>query len=305
MNVLGVSGSARVWGNCESVVRTVLLSSVEKGANCKFIRLTDLRIDLCKGCFRCIREGICGIDDDLRFLLGLISECDAMVIAAPVYFMVPSSQLIRLLDRLLIMGSSNVPLRPAITITLMGNSKWRGVAEPIVNMATSLLGFEVIASVGQVAEGPGEALLDKEAIERLGHLGRFLVERNREVSRKLMDYEQNRSAALRSEIILESRRGVCNFCRSDFFRIDGKAVVCPICGNVGDLSQLVESGDFRQIGYDQRWGLRWLRTHIDSWVKPSVDRYKRTSRRALSAVADLRRRSEKVIEDVRVGKRTG
>ncbi len=298
MNILGISGSARVWGNCESAVKTVLLPAAEGGAGCKFIRLTDLRIEPCKGCFECVREGVCLVPDDLRYLLDLISGFDAMVMAVPVYFMVPSSQLIRLLDRLLVMGKSHVPLRPAITITLMGNSKWRGVAESIVNMSASLLGFEVVASVCQVAEGPGEVLLDSQAVQRLKELGRLMVEKDFEIRRKLREYEENWFSSSRSEIIFENRRGICDFCRSDFFRIEGMSAVCPICGNEGDLSQLLESGVFKSIDCKPRWGTRWLRSHIASWIKPSIERYKQNARQALSAIGDLRRKSEKVIEDI-------
>lgn len=300
MNLLGISCSARIWGNCESSVKTVLVSAAERGATCKFVRLTDLRLDACRGCFRCVREGFCPIDDDLKCLLDLVSRCDAMVLAAPVYFMVAPSQLIRLLDRLLVMSNSCLPLRPAITITIMGNSKWRGVSEPIVNMTASLLRFEVIASLAQVAEGPGEVLLDIEGVEQLSRLGKLIVEKCHEISERLRNDEQMGSCARRSEIIFENRGGVCTFCRSDFFRIEGKMVICPICGNVGDLVWLSESGEFRSMECQPRWGIEWLKSHIASWIKPSIKRYRLVAPRALAEVKDLRRRSEKMVEDIKV-----
>ena len=255
--ILGISASTRVWGNCEASVKQVLTDAMEAGAATAFVRLPDRDIRPCRGCFRCVKEGgRCPVDDDLYGLLDEIGASDGLVLAAPVYFLSPAAALVGLMDRLLTvsgyMTTRDTPA-PAVTITIMGNSKWRGVAEPFVNLSASLLGFEIIESVSLVAEGPGEAIASDETTERLGDLGRALA--NDDLPE------------------VTERKGICPVCRSDFFRIEPPAVVCPVCGLKGNLETYLDGGVFEPYGNPARWGRGWLASHIDSWIRPSIERY--------------------------------
>jgi multimeric flavodoxin WrbA/uncharacterized Zn finger protein (UPF0148 family) len=270
--ILGVSASRRVWGNCEASVKQMLAAARGEGARVAFTRLTDLDIQACKGCFQCIREGgRCPTGDDLYRFLDEVESADDMVLASPVYFLSPPAVLVGLLDRLLTvaayMDRSRAPRR-AVTMTLMGNRRWRGVAEPLVNLTASLLGFEIVESMSLVAEGPGEILGQRDAVDRLVDVGRRLA-------------GDMPVAAHRTE-------RVCPVCGSDFFRIEPPLIICPVCGLRGDLATYAAAEVFRASAEAPRWGRGWLAAHIDSWVRPSLERYLAGRRDTLNRLRSLK-----------------
>jgi multimeric flavodoxin WrbA/uncharacterized Zn finger protein (UPF0148 family) len=315
-SILGISASSRVWGNCEASVKLALLSAMDEGARTDFIRLTDLKIDACRGCFTCLSDArACAIEDDLGGLLERIGEARALVLAAPVYFGLPPAVLVSVLDRLLVVTAAReLPRdpRPAVTITLMGNEKWRGVAQPVVNTAVSLLGFEIAESVSIVAEGPGEVLSQPGVVEKLKRAGKSLVAAVPSAAGRpsapappsttvsLPRTGQTSATAPQSQISPQyeagapsaasrSRPNQCPICRSDFFRIEEGFIVCPVCGEKGELVAYTEDGRFLSVGGERRWGTPWLRSHVASWIKPSVMRYKARRREALKNLAELKR----------------
>lgn len=258
VKLLGVSASTRVWGNCEAAAKSVLVAAREAGAKIDFIRLTDFNIEPCRGCFRCLARGKrCPSDDDLYRLLAEFQQADAIILGAPVYFLSPPAALVGLMDRLLTMGSLRERReagRPAVTVTIMGNHKWRGVAEPLINMTVSLLGFDIAESMSLVSEGPGEILSLDGVVERFGEIGRAL--------------------ALGEPLQTQGREGTCPVCRADFFRIETGRVICPVCGAAGELGAFAEQGSSAISGDEARWGILWLDKHIEDWVAPSVERYR-------------------------------
>jgi multimeric flavodoxin WrbA len=286
--VLGISGSARVWGNCETAVKTALIAAADQGATTGFVRLPDLRIECCRGCFACLSgEGRCAIDDDLETLLDRMDAADGLVLACPVYFGLPPASLVGLLDRLLVRtpreGTSLRP-RGAVTITLMGNSKWRGLAEPVINSAVSLLGFDLFESLTIVAEGPGEVLTDPVNVARLQGAGRDLAGAVTEPVRAGGDRAGHRAPKHPANLV------TCPVCHSDFVRLEADVVECPVCGERGDLTEYFQNRRFRSLGGERRWGRAWLRSHADSWIRPSVARYKAKRRDALRQIAEIKRR---------------
>lgn len=273
--ILGISASKRVWGNCETSVRQVLDAASNEGAHTAFLRLPDLDVGLCRGCFTCVGEkGRCPIDDDLYGFLDQVEAADAVLLASPVYFMSASAALVALMDRLLTVSAyldREKAAREAVTITIMGNNEWRGVAEPFVNLTASLLGCEVTGSLRLVAEGPGEVLGMPGVGEALNRVGRALAG-GKPVEKRVP-------------------ARVCPVCRSDFFRFEPPFIVCPVCGTKGDLETYITGGEFRPTDDAPRWGRAWLDAHLDSWIRPSVRRYAGNRRAILRRLRGLKKRS--------------
>jgi multimeric flavodoxin WrbA len=273
--LLGISASDRHWGNCEAAVKSVLLGARRRDIRTAFIRLTDIPIEPCKGCFRCVgKGGACPTEDGLYDLLCHVRSVDTLVLAAPVYFLAPPAKLLALLDRLLTMSGfkdREPGARRAVTITIMGNAKWHGVAEPLINMITSLLGFEIAQSLSLVAEGPGEILTNAATARRLEGIGEALATGGE------MDGAGERPH-------------ICPVCGSDFFTIKPPSIVCPVCGTAGDLDVYIRENRFAKTGGDVRWGIGWLHSHIDAWVRPSVSRYKTGRKEVLKALQGVKKR---------------
>ena len=58
----------------------------------EFVLLAGKTILPCRACLGCVKDNVCGIDDDLRSLRERIVSADAYVIGAPNYFSVLNGQ---------------------------------------------------------------------------------------------------------------------------------------------------------------------------------------------------------------------
>ena len=257
--ILALIGSARPWGNCEVLAREALAGARDAGADTlALLRLTDLRVEPCTGCLVCALRGqACPISDDVAFLLEQVRQADAFLIAAPVYFVGPVAQAKRVLDRMLMWASSpdwaTVSPKPAITLTAAGLEPWRGVAQALYNALAMSLGGRLLGWMTAYATGPGEVLLQPDALAAARDLGRRLV---------------TGEDAPRREF-------ACPTCGSDAFRIHGDRVVCPICGQEGRLT--AQDGAPR-IRFDdsprsERWSPSGFYRHIQEWIVPSGERF--------------------------------
>ena len=64
MKILGISCSRRRMGNTDLLVHHALKGASLEGADIRFLRLTDLEIRQCKGCFKCMAQGTDCVQDD-------------------------------------------------------------------------------------------------------------------------------------------------------------------------------------------------------------------------------------------------
>jgi multimeric flavodoxin WrbA len=134
--ILGIVASQRVLGNSELLTKAAMEAT---GADTQkeMIRLTDLNIKSCKACYRCLPPDVpCHINDDLQFLLDKIRAADAVVIAAPCYFLGPQGSIRVFQDRFLSVGNKAEEFRgkPCICIMTYGATDMKGYAEAALNL---------------------------------------------------------------------------------------------------------------------------------------------------------------------------
>jgi multimeric flavodoxin WrbA len=258
-NLLGLVGSARPWGNSELLVRQVLRGAQAEGAAVKMLRLTDLHLQSCTGCMRCvIGRKPCPLDDDMAQLVETIQAADGLVLAAPTYFLGPAAIIKLVIDRLLMVtGRVDEALpRPAVTIATAGLEGWRGVALPYLNTLVAAFGYRPIESLTATAPGPGEVLLDSKLMDRALAAGHRL-------GREEMDPAP-------------TPPNVCPICHCDAFVLNANRAICPICGEQATIEQ-DENGVhlcFDPIsGDDRRWTPEGLRRHMIEWVIASGARF--------------------------------
>jgi NAD(P)H-dependent FMN reductase len=259
--ILGIVGSARPWGNSELLVRQAIRGAQTAGAAARMIRLTDLHLESCTGCMRCVIGGKpCRLEDDMAWLLDSIDAADGIVLAAPTYFLGPAAVVKLALDRLL-MFTGRVhrdlpPIRPAVTIATAGLEGWRGVALPYLNAFVQALGYRPIESLTAVAPGPGEVLLDDALMSDVLNAGHRLGRGELESS--------------------PAPPNVCPICRCDSFRFQGKRAVCPICGHEATVHVQGETFNLEFIpasGEDHRWTPEGMRQHMVEWVMATGPRF--------------------------------
>ena len=81
-NIVGIVGSARPWGNSALLVRNALRGALAEGASAQMVRLTDLDLQSCTGCLRCVIGGRpCRTDDDMAWLIETMQAADGLVLA--------------------------------------------------------------------------------------------------------------------------------------------------------------------------------------------------------------------------------
>jgi len=117
MKILGLEGGPREDGNTEKLVKAILESAKENGAEVNFYKLTKMNISLCLGCFNCRETGTCVTDDAMKLLLEEIQASDVIILGSPVYMWQVSGQTKLFMDRL-------VPLiKPDFTTRLKGKKR--------------------------------------------------------------------------------------------------------------------------------------------------------------------------------------
>ena len=259
--LLGIVGSARPWCNSELLVRQVLLGAQAEGATVQMLRLTDLHLESCTGCMRCVLGGKpCGLDDDMAWLVEAMQAAEGLVLVAPTYFLGPAAVIKLALDRLLMVtgrvDDDLPPTRPAVTIATAGLQDWGGVTLPYLNALVAAFGYRPIESFTAIAPGPGEISLDEELMAHAlaaGHrLGRGDLE------------------------LAAVPPNVCPICRCDSFTLQGDRAICPICGREAVIEQRGDRVQLRfdpVVGADQRWTPEGLRKHMIEWVMATGRRF--------------------------------
>jgi multimeric flavodoxin WrbA len=102
MDILAIGGSPRLKGNSNSLLRIAVESAVKRGATADILHTRSLTIQGCLGCGGCKRspDSTCVVDDDIHQIYARLRQCDALVLATPVYFYSMTSWLKAVVDRL-------------------------------------------------------------------------------------------------------------------------------------------------------------------------------------------------------------
>lgn len=99
MKVLAICGSPRENGNTEYFTKVVLENLEKEGIETEFVSLINKEIAECTGCYYCVKNADCEIQDDFQDILKKMIEVDAIILASPVYHGSITPKLKSLLDR--------------------------------------------------------------------------------------------------------------------------------------------------------------------------------------------------------------
>lgn len=100
MKAIAINGSHRRGKNTGDMLRIVLEVLEQGGVDTELLEISDLHIEFCTSCNRCLRKTECSIKDDDMFLVGQkILAADAFIIGSPVYFSNVTSKLKAFMER--------------------------------------------------------------------------------------------------------------------------------------------------------------------------------------------------------------
>ena len=97
--VLIIASSSRKGGNSDILCDAFAEGVKESGNEVEKVRIADLKIGYCTGCYACQKTGKCAIKDDAQSAIDKMMAADVIVLASPVYFYTICAQLKALIDR--------------------------------------------------------------------------------------------------------------------------------------------------------------------------------------------------------------
>ncbi len=213
--ILGIVASHRHLGNCEIMVREIGRQLAEPH-RLTLLRLPDFNLRACTGCYRCLTgEQGCVLADDLASVLEAIADADALILAAPTYFLGAHACLKVFIDR----GISFYALaerlwgKPAVAVGIAGIEGKEG--STLLDIERFLVTLQADHRMSRIVYGalPGEVVMS---------------DANRRLAGEL-------AAALFGEAPPRNEPS-CPQCGGATFRfLGGDRVRCMLCSNAGTL----------------------------------------------------------------------
>ena len=216
--ILGIIGSKRSNGNCEIITKQIS-RKITAAHQLTLLRLPDFDIRACTGCYRCLIRGKgCVISDDLPIVLEAIAAADALILAAPTYFMAAHSCLKTFIDRGISFYSMAESLwgKPAVGVGVAGiEGKEGSTLLDIERFFATILAKNQQSRIIYGAL-PGETMLIEKNLKIAAELGQNLFGQQ------------------------QAKQGpCCPLCGGDTFRfLDGNRVRCMLCSDAGTLTML-------------------------------------------------------------------
>ncbi|MDI6752532.1 MAG: NAD(P)H-dependent oxidoreductase [bacterium] len=164
MKILGIVGSPhRKMGNTYQLVSYVMEEAKRLGAETEIVILSDLKIGYCQGCGRCLSEGECPQDDDMKGLVEKIFGADGIIMASPTYIFSVTAQMKTFLDRCVWLGHRpQLQGKYGVAISVSAGYGEEETANYLSGVL-SALGASVVGRVYGIGVTPGE-FSDKESL---------------------------------------------------------------------------------------------------------------------------------------------
>jgi multimeric flavodoxin WrbA len=214
-NILGIIGSPRKLGNSEIMIKEIS-RNISEPHELKLLRLTDFNIGSCRGCYSCLfKEERCVLEDDFYTINDAMCAADAIILAAPTYFLSANASLKRIVDRSFALYASIDSLlgKPSVGICIAGIPGKEG--HGLLGVENFLKMIFTDSKMTRVVYGalPGEVFLNEENRSTAIELGKALF-----------------------NPVVETMGPRCPVCGGDTFRFLGGADIrCMLCSNRGSM----------------------------------------------------------------------
>lgn len=189
MKILGISGSPRKGGNSDILLEKALEGASASGCETEKIVLSDLNISPCREEeYETVNDdGLSIIDDDIHTIFQKIKECDALILASPIFFGSLSSQTKIMIDRFQCVWVSKTMLKKdifsdkkiggLILVQATKREDFLDNARSIVGHFFATINVEKKSDVSCMGVDKKASVLDKpEAIEAAYQMGKMLAE---------------------------------------------------------------------------------------------------------------------------------
>jgi len=86
MKILAIIGTNRRNGLVERLCKKVIDGASENGHECELINLFDFKIGNCIGCWKCVKNNECVLNDDFDKILEKFKEAKVIILGIPCYW---------------------------------------------------------------------------------------------------------------------------------------------------------------------------------------------------------------------------
>jgi len=214
--ILGMIASPRKLGNCEIIVKEIS-RQVKIPHELTLLRLPDFNIQPCRGCYHCLfKEKQCIQKDDFNLVLNAMIEADALILAAPTYFLGPNGSLKLFLDRGLAFYAHAEKLwgKPSVGVGIAGIPGKEGYTLLGIQSFLKIMMSDIKKITMMYGALPGEIFFNEQNKALAAELGKALF-----------DAPPSRDAH------------TCPLCGGDTFRFMGNnKVKCMLCSNSGTIA---------------------------------------------------------------------
>lgn len=122
-NVLVLMSAGTRHGNTDRLTDAYIKGLVEKDHTVTKVYLGSMRLEGCRGCGACQRNGHrCVVQDGMQQIYSLFSECDTLVMASPLYFWTITSRLKACIERLYALSvEDKYPVKSTVLLMTAGD----------------------------------------------------------------------------------------------------------------------------------------------------------------------------------------
>jgi multimeric flavodoxin WrbA len=231
-------------GNSEIFLKAALKGAEEFGVESEIIRVMDLKVLPCKGCWACNKAGKCVYKDDVDWILEKTILGDSgLIVAAPVYHVRSNGMLMCIAEKMNHVWRKDLSTLDSqrmggiISVAGSGYDGWSSLGLPSVNLFMQHIRLLVDqVQINHVAQKSSALTPDNRwAIERCKQLGRNVA--------KAMGMPPSEVKFMGEKPPISCP--VC-FCNILYVENDLSDVACPVCGVHGKV-----------VGNNGKFGIEW------------------------------------------------
>lgn len=177
MNVLMINGSPREGGNTSIALNEMEKVFKAEGFETKTISIGTQAVRGCIACGKCHEKGTCVFDDLVNACALLFEQCDALIVASPVYYASANASLIALLDRLFYSTRFDKCMKVGAAVCVARRGGLSSTFDEL-NKYFTISGMPIASSQywnSVHGRAIGEALHDEEGLQTMRTLARNMV----------------------------------------------------------------------------------------------------------------------------------
>ena len=179
MKVLLINGSPRKNGNTFLALQEAARTLEEQGIDSEVVWIGNKPVRGCIACATCKTKGngMCVFDDDVcNKFIEKMNESDALIVGSPVYYGVPTGQVIALVQRMLFAGA-DVKCKPAAAVAVCRRGGATSAFQTL-QMPFQMVNMPIVTSqYWNIVYGreQGQASLDTEGMQTMRTLARNMA----------------------------------------------------------------------------------------------------------------------------------